>query len=117
MGECLEVLDREQESPLDAILTQQVKIHRIIENANLALVRHVEGVLVSGMSFPTDFGSYSVIPHHIRSRKHRHSAAIYMRAVDARRSRPTQARLAALPATKRSVMATYRMKKTPKPAD
>jgi hypothetical protein len=33
-------LEREQESPLDAILVQRVKINRIVEKANLALVRN-----------------------------------------------------------------------------
>jgi hypothetical protein len=42
VGECLSILEREQESPLDAILVQRVKINRVVEKANLALVRHVK---------------------------------------------------------------------------
>lgn len=40
------VLGREQESPLDAILIQQVKTDRVIENANLALVRSIRTTLM-----------------------------------------------------------------------
>jgi len=42
MGDCLSILESEQESPLDAILVQRVKINRVVEKANLALVRYIQ---------------------------------------------------------------------------
>lgn len=41
MGECLKVLEREQGSPLDAILINQVEIDRVVQKASLALVRRI----------------------------------------------------------------------------
>jgi hypothetical protein len=45
VGECLSILEREQESPLDAILVQRVKVNRVVEKANLALVRYIESFI------------------------------------------------------------------------
>lgn len=38
MEDCLRALERNPESPLDAVLVQQVKISRVVEKANLSLV-------------------------------------------------------------------------------
>lgn len=38
MNECLEALEREHESPLDAMLVQQVRSNRVVEKANLSVV-------------------------------------------------------------------------------
>jgi hypothetical protein len=48
MGECLTVLEHENESSLDAILVQQVKIDRVVEKANLALVRLFRRTMMNG---------------------------------------------------------------------
>lgn len=44
MSECLQILEQERESPLDAVLVQQAKICRVVEKANAALV---SGILSS----------------------------------------------------------------------
>ena len=63
VGECLSTLEREQESPLDAILVQRVKINRIVEKANLALVRHIQMSLVEERPQLTLFAPSHTTPH------------------------------------------------------
>lgn len=63
MGECLQVLETVQESALDAMLVQQVKINRVVEKASLAAVNdeHQYVVLVESYANVVNSQSYHSI--------------------------------------------------------